>query len=50
MQRFRNFSFIVLGLVLGLGAPVLAAASADAVTGLWRDDGSILWVQRDSLR
>ena len=46
MQRFRNFSFIVLGLVLGLGGPVLAAASADAVTGLWRDDGSILWVQR----
>ena len=46
MQRFRNFSFIVLGLALGFGRACFAAASADAVTGLWRDDGSILWVQR----
>ena len=46
MQRLQRILLIVLGLALGFGAHGYAVASADAVTGLWRDDGSILWVQR----
>ena len=42
MQRFRNFRSSSWAW-FRVGRPVLAAAS-DAVTGLWRDDGSILWV------
>ena len=46
MRQLQRILLIVLGLALGFGAHGYAVASADAVTGLWRDDGSILWVQR----
>ena len=46
MRQLQRILLIVLGLALGFGAHGYAVASADGVTGLWRDDGSILWVQR----
>lgn len=46
MLGIRRYFRSACGLALLVAAPFLAAASPDDVTGLWRDDGSILLVRR----
>ena len=51
MSAYKNILVFVLAVMLSMSAPFLSASSAGDVVGLWRDDGSILLVQRadDSL-